>query len=93
MADANAHLNDAPERELTEKEKEELLKKYDKESNTRTDLGKWIWIAFIIGISLTSFHLYTGLRGGYGSLMQGAVHVGSGLALIYILYPISKKSR
>ncbi|GAK01011.1 LOW QUALITY PROTEIN: TRAP-type uncharacterized transport system, fused permease component [Geomicrobium sp. JCM 19055] len=92
MADANAHLNDAPERELTEKEKEELLKKYDKESNTRTDLGKWIWIAFIIGISLTSFHLYTGLRGGYGSLMQGAVHVGSGLALIYILYPISKKA-
>nr|WP_307189900.1 hypothetical protein [Geomicrobium sp. JCM 19037] len=77
---------------IDEKQKQELIQKYDRESNVRQNLGKWIWIAAIIGISLTSFHLYTGLRGTFGSLMQGAVHLGSGLALIYILYPINRKA-
>ncbi|GAK11800.1 TRAP transporter permease [Geomicrobium sp. JCM 19039] len=77
---------------IDEKQKQELIQKYDRESNVRQNLGKWIWIAAIIGISLTSFHLYTGLRGTFGSLMQGAVHLGSGLALIYILYPINRRA-
>jgi TRAP transporter 4TM/12TM fusion protein len=69
---------------------EELLAKYDKEHAYRTDLGKWAWFFTIIGISLTVFHLYTGLRGSFVSLIQGAIHLGSGLGLIFILYPMKR---
>nr|WP_040606439.1 TRAP transporter permease [Salsuginibacillus kocurii] len=68
----------------------EILEKYDRESAVRRDLGRWIWVAAIIGISLTIFHLYTGLRGPYTSIMQGAIHLGSALALIFILYPVKR---
>ncbi|QDI93041.1 TRAP transporter permease [Salicibibacter halophilus] len=69
------------------------MEKYDKESNNRYNLGKWIWVVAILGISLTSFHLYTGFSGSYGALIQGAIHVGSALSLIYILYPINRKAK
>ncbi|WP_184403508.1 TRAP transporter permease [Geomicrobium halophilum] len=69
------------------------MEKYDKESNNRYDLGKWIWVVAILGISLTSFHLYTAFVGSYGALIQGAIHLGSALALIYILYPINKRAK
>ncbi|AXF55723.1 TRAP transporter permease [Salicibibacter kimchii] len=79
--------------EIDEQEKREIIEKYDKESNNRYDLGKWVWIVAILGISLTSFHLYTGFSGSYGALIQGAIHLGSALSLIYILYPINRKAK
>ncbi|QQK78368.1 TRAP transporter permease [Salicibibacter cibarius] len=69
------------------------MEKYDKESNNRYDLGKWIWVVAILGISLTSFHLYTGFSGPYGAWIQGAIHVGSALSIIYILYPMNRKAK
>ncbi|WP_246050089.1 TRAP transporter permease [Aquibacillus sediminis] len=70
--------------------KEELLEKYDKESSYRKKLGKWTWIVSFIGIYLTLFHLYTGYFGTMQSQIQGAVHVGTALGLIYLLYPAKK---
>ncbi|WP_090397044.1 TRAP transporter permease [Natribacillus halophilus] len=69
------------------------MEKYDKESNNRYELGKWIWVIAILGISLTSFHLYTGLTGSYGALIQGAIHLGSALSMIYILYPANRQAK
>ena len=66
---------------------DELLAKYDKESAYRINLQKWAWIVTILGISLTVFQLYTAFKGPYVSLIQGAIHLGSALALIFILYP------
>lgn len=65
---------------------EELIKKYDKESNYRTNLGKWAILVTIIGIALTVFHLLTASN-PYRSVIQGAIHLAGGLSLIYLLYP------
>lgn len=69
-------------------DKDELMAKYDKESAFRTNLGPWGWITLIIGGALTIFQLYTALRGAYVSMIQGAIHLGSALFLVYLLYPI-----
>lgn len=75
------------EKQLSE---QELIAKYDKESAFRTDLGKWAWVITVIAISLTFFQLYTALKGSYVSLIQGAIHLGSGLSLIYLLFPAKR---
>nr|WP_100214273.1 TRAP transporter permease [Alkalibacillus haloalkaliphilus] len=68
----------------------ELLRKYDRESNTRSNIGKWAWVVTFLAIYLTLFHLYTGYYGTLQSQIQGAVHVGTALGLIYLLYPAKK---
>jgi TRAP transporter 4TM/12TM fusion protein len=73
------------------KQDEEILAKYDREHAYRTKLGKWALIVSVIGISLTIFHLYTAFKGVYPSLIQGPIHLGTGLALIYLLYPAKKE--
>ncbi|WP_099156516.1 TRAP transporter permease [Virgibacillus ndiopensis] len=69
-------------------DKHELMKKYDKESNFRTNLGPWGWVTLILGGALTIFQLYTAYMGAYVSLIQGAIHLGAALCLVYLLYPI-----
>jgi len=66
---------------------EEALRRYDRESAFRTDLGLWKWVVLALGSALTLFQLYTALRGNYVSLVQGAIHVGAAMSLIYLLYP------
>ncbi|WP_188456099.1 TRAP transporter permease [Virgibacillus oceani] len=66
----------------------ELMKKYDKESNFRTNLGPWGWVTLILGGALTIFQLYTAYKGAYVSLIQGAIHLGAALCLVYLFYPI-----
>ncbi|GAA0488391.1 TRAP transporter permease [Salinibacillus aidingensis] len=69
---------------------QELLEKYDKESNYRKNIGKWAWIVTFLGVYLTVFHLYTGFYGTLQSQIQGAVHVGTALGVIFLLYPVKK---
>ena len=69
-------------------DKDELMAKYDKESAFRTNLGPWGWITLILGGALTIFQLYTAFYGAKVSLIQGAIHLGAGLSLVYLLYPI-----
>ncbi|ADH99015.1 TRAP transporter permease [Salisediminibacterium selenitireducens] len=83
-------MSENKEEFLSEKEKEEMLSKYDKESSFRQFPGKWAWVIAFLAISLTVFHLWraTPLSGGpLVSLLQGAVHLGTGLGLIFLLYP------
>ncbi|AHY47802.1 TRAP transporter, 4TM/12TM fusion protein [Rubrobacter radiotolerans] len=70
--------------------REELLRKYDAESAYRTNLGPWKWVVLVIGSALTIFQLYTALRGGYVFLIQGAIHVGAAMSLVYLLYPAKR---
>ncbi|MCM3086533.1 TRAP transporter permease [Bhargavaea ginsengi] len=65
----------------------EMLEKYDKESHVRTNLGKWAWIVTFLGVSLTVFHLYTAYFGMLPSQKQGAVHLGTALGIIFLLFP------
>ena len=69
---------------------QEILEKYDKENQFRTQIGKWAWVVTFLGVSLTIFHLYTGYFGTLPSQKQGAVHLGTALGIIFLLYPAKK---
>jgi TRAP transporter 4TM/12TM fusion protein len=76
--------------ERGEQEAQEALRQHSRESAYRTDLGIWKWVVLVLGTALTIFQLYTALRGTYGSLIQGAIHVGAAMGLIFLLYPVKK---
>ncbi len=69
-------------------EAKELLEKYDRESQYRSNIGRWTWVVTFIGVALTVFHLYVGYFGTLPSQKQGAIHLGTALGLIFLLYPI-----
>lgn len=71
-------------------ETKQLLAKYDREFATRVKLKKAHWVIIVIGVALTIFHLYTAYRGVYPSQIQGPIHLGTALALIFLLYPAKK---
>lgn len=74
----------------TETPREELLEKYSKEETYRKELGPWGWVTLALGSALTLFQLYTGFRGAYPSLVQGALHLGTALGLAFLYYPVKK---
>lgn len=57
------------------------------DSARRHRLGWWGWAVAILGAGLTLFQLYTAWRGPYSALIQGPVHLGTALGIIYLLYP------
>src|SRR5690625_7842567 len=67
----------------------EILEKYDRESNFRTRLGVWKWVITFLGVYLTLFHLYTSF-GVLRSQFQGAIHVGTAIGIIFLLFPAKK---
>src|SRR5690625_4336426 len=67
-----------------------LLQKYDRESNFREKIGMWAWVVTFLGVALTVFHLYTGYFGTFQSQKQGAIHLGTALGLIFLLFPRKK---
>src|SRR5699024_2262961 len=73
-----------------EKDAQKILEKYDRESNFRIKIGKWAWVVTFLGVALTIFHLYSGYFGTLPSQKQGAVHLGTALGLIFLLYPAKK---
>lgn len=73
-----------------ENEAEQLLEKYDKESQFRLYLGKWKWVIMFLGIALSIFHLYTGYFGTLPSQKQGAIHLGTALGMVFLLYPAKR---
>src|SRR5690625_113866 len=77
-------------KELTDEEKAELMKKYDSESNTRNMKGIAGAIVFILLLSFSIFQLYTGAFGQFTAYIQRTVHLGFALTLIFMLYPARK---
>ena len=72
-------------------DKAAILKKFDKESDFRTlagFLGKFI---AALAIAFSVFQVYTAAFGVLDAMIQRAIHLSFGLALIYLLYPSSKK--
>ncbi len=70
---------------------QEILKKYDKESNFRTYSGFLAKIVAALAIAFSVFQLYTAIFGVLDAMVQRSIHLSFGLALIYLLYPTSKK--
>ncbi len=67
---------------------QEMLEKYDRESQFRVQIGKWAWVVTILGVSLTLFQLYVGFFGTMPSQKQGAIHLGTALGIIFLLFPV-----
>src|SRR5699024_9314668 len=67
---------------------QKMLEKYDRESQFRIHIGKWAWVVTFLAVSLTIFQLYVGYFGTIQSQKQGAIHLGTALGLIFLLFPI-----
>lgn len=72
----------------------EILEKYDIESRYRIFPGGSInaYIISAIAITLSLFHLYTSWKGPLVTLQHRAVHTAVVMILVFLLYPVSKKS-
>ena len=74
-------------KEIKELSAEEVLQKYDKESNKRSMTGMWDYIIKGICIVFAIFQLYTATFGVLDAHLQRAVHLAFGFVLIFLLYP------
>ncbi|GGE71467.1 TRAP transporter 4TM/12TM fusion protein [Paenalcaligenes hominis] len=90
MVDTINKLTPSEQAAKAELDAKALLQKYDRESNFREQIGVWAWVVTFLGISLTVFHIYTGYYGTFPSQKQGAVHLGTALGLIFLLFPLKK---
>ena len=68
--------------------KDDVLKKYDKESNIVTHKGLLAKFVTALAITFSVFQLYTAIFGVLDAQLQRAVHLGFGLSLVYLLYPM-----
>lgn len=72
---------------------EEVLKKYDKESNTMEYSGVMAKFVSALAITFSVFQLYTAIFGVLDAQLQRAIHLGFGLSLAFLLYPTKKSWR
>jgi len=69
---------------------EEVMQKFDKESDKREMGGIWGKIINAICIVFAIFQIYTAAFGILDATLQRCVHLGFGFALIFLLYPARK---
>ena len=81
--DLKKKTTDAP----AEMSAEEVMQKFDKESNKREPDGFWGYVISAICILFACFQLYTGIFGVLDAHLQRTIHLCFGMALIYLLYP------
>ena len=68
----------------------DVLKKYDKKSDVMEYTGFMAKVISALAIAFSVFQLYTAIFGVLDAQLQRAVHLGFGLALVYLLYPTCK---
>lgn len=86
-------MSDNKNENLSKKEQQELLEKYDAESKTRNLKGIIAGVVFLLLIAFSVFQLYTGIFGQYTAYIQRTVHLGFALALIFLLFPAARGMR
>ncbi|AYC29045.1 TRAP transporter permease [Paenisporosarcina cavernae] len=90
----NQHL-DRPEdfEQLSAEEQQEILQKYDPESNTRDLKGVMLKVVFFGLLAFSLFQLYTAIFGQFTAYLQRSIHLGFALSLIFLLFPAIKKAK
>ncbi len=68
-----------------------VMKKFDKEADYRDLKGFIGKFVAAICIAFSCFQVYTALFGVFDAMIQRSIHVSFAFALIYLLYPTSKK--
>ena len=74
-------MSEKSEKELAE----EVLKKYDSDADTMQYTGLMAKFVSALAITFSIFQLYTATFGVLDAQLQRAVHLGFGLALVYLL--------
>lgn len=77
-------------KEFKELSAEEVLQKFDKESDKRELKGFWNIVISAICIIFAVFQLYTATFGILDAHLQRAIHLMFGFLLIFLLYPARK---
>ena len=75
----------AENKKIEELSAEEVLQKFDKESNKREMTGIWDKIISAICILFAIFQLYTATFGVLDAHLQRAIHLAFGFLLIFLL--------
>lgn len=78
---------------IDQKDQDEILRKYDTESQFRDHLAQpfdWAWK--IIAVAMSAFHLYMAGFGGLPISHQRILHLCFAMTLVFLLYPASKRS-
>jgi TRAP transporter 4TM/12TM fusion protein len=70
---------------------DDILRKYDKESDFRRLAGFWGKFIVVLAIAFSVFQLYTGFTGLLAAQLQRAIHLAFALSLVFLLYPATKK--
>lgn len=80
----------AKEKDFQELSAEEVMQKFDKESDKREMKGFWNILINAICIVFAIFQLYTATFGILDAHLQRAIHLAFGFLLIFLLYPARK---
>ncbi|WP_293728745.1 TRAP transporter permease [uncultured Phascolarctobacterium sp.] len=75
-----------------QKKSDEIIKKLDKESTTRSFSGVMKKIFFVLCLLVSLYHLYTATFGPPLTLIHRSIHVSMMLVLTFLMYPMCKKS-
>ena len=70
---------------------DEIIAKYDKESNYRKLSGLQLKLVTALAIMFSVFQLYTAIFGILPAQLQRSIHITFAFVLSYLLYPLSKK--
>ena len=70
---------------------EEIMARYDRESDYRRFGGYGKWAVALLAISFSLFQVYTAMFGVLDAHLQRAVHLAFAMSLVFLLYP-SRKS-
>jgi TRAP transporter 4TM/12TM fusion protein len=77
--------------QVQELDLDEIIAKYDKESNFRKLTGVQLKIVASLAIMFSLFQLYTAIFGVLPAQLQRSIHLGFAFVLAYLLYPTNKK--
>jgi TRAP transporter 4TM/12TM fusion protein len=77
--------------QVQELDLDEIIAKYDKESNYRKLSGIQLKIVTALAIMFSVFQLYTAIFGVLPAQLQRSIHITFAFVLAYLLYPLSKK--
>src|SRR5690606_13670371 len=76
---------------LTLEQQQELLEKYDLESNQRNPQNFMKHIIYFGLLAFTIFQVYTAIFGQFPAQIQRTVHLGFALTFVFLLFPASRK--
>ncbi|MCM3723204.1 MULTISPECIES: TRAP transporter permease [Solibacillus] len=76
---------------LTLEQQQELLEKYDLESNQRNPQNFMKHFIYFGLLAFTLFQVYTAIFGQFPAQIQRTVHIGFALTFVFLLFPASRK--